>query len=67
MINSEDIDKVYEMLKILARGKSLTHTELISSATALVNTLLNGEKVSQNIIDNIVDQYEENVSIKSKR
>lgn len=65
MINSEDIDKVYEMLKILARGKSLTHTELISSATALVKTLLNGEKVSQNIIDNIVDQYEENVSIKS--
>lgn len=65
MIKTEDVDRLYEMLKVWAQGKSLTHTELINFAANMINSIFPHEKISSNIIDNIVEQYEENMSIKS--
>lgn len=65
MIKSEDIDRFYEMLKVWASGKSYSHTELLNLTSTLIQSFFKGEKISQNIIDNIVERYEENMSIKS--
>lgn len=64
MITENDIEKIYESLKIYARDKTLTHTELCEMAKRLT-IMFPDEKISNNIIDNIVDRYEYNVSIKS--
>ena len=65
MIKSEDIDRLYEMLKVWAKGKAFTHTELLNFTSTMVRSVFPGENISKNIIDNIVEQYEENISIKS--
>ena len=65
MIKTEDIDRFYEMLKVWAQGRSFTHTELLEFTSTMIQSFFPGEKISKNIIDNIVEQYEENMSIKS--
>ena len=65
MIKAEDIDRIYEMLKVWAQGKTFTHTELINFTSTMISSIFPGEKISKNIIENIVEQYEENMSIKS--
>lgn len=64
MIKPEDIESLYEMLKIQARNKNMTHTEL-REFVEKVAVISIGTDISPNIIDNIVERYEENVSIKS--
>ena len=65
MIKAEDIDRLYEMLKVWAQGKTLTHTGLINITSTMILSIFPDEKISKNIIENIVEQYEENMSIKS--
>lgn len=65
MIKSEDIDRFYEMLKVWAQGRSFTHTELLDFTSTMIQSFFPGQKISKNIIDNIVERYEENMSIKS--
>jgi len=65
MIKREDIDRLYDILKVGARGQDFSHTELIEFASKMANVALPGVKISPNIIDSIVERYEENVSIKS--
>ena len=63
MINSDDIDRMYDMLKMWVAGKSCTHTDLIDNATKICSSLHPG--ISKNIIDNIVEKYESNMSIQA--
>ena len=49
MIKSEDIDRLYEMLKVWAKGKSFTHTELLNFTSTMVRSVFPGENISKNI------------------
>lgn len=65
MIKQEDIESLYEMLKIRARNKNMTHTELKDFVEKVSIVYFGNNKISPNVIDNIVERYEENMSIKS--
>ena len=65
MIKSEDIDRLYDTLKVAAHNRNFTHTDLTNFTSKLAETLFPYEKFSTNIIDLIVERYEENLSIKS--
>ena len=65
MIKSEDIDRLYDTLKVAAYNRNFTHTDLTNFTSKLAETLFPYEKFSTNIIDLIVERYEENLSIKS--
>lgn len=65
MINQDDVDRMYDMLKTWAHGKSFTHTQLIEFSTNLFNMLYPNTNISKNLIDNIVEKYESNMSIQA--
>jgi len=64
-MTEEIINRAYRMLKAFFEGSRPTHTEIIAKAKLILDICSFDTSYSKNIIDLIVDRYEENLSIKS--